>query len=192
MIQSTIQIRACAQTDASAFRELRLEALRQNPEAFSADYATNEQASLSFWAERLSHPAADPEQTIFFAVADGTLVGMCGIRRESSAKTRHSAIIWGVYLRPAWRGHQIGQRMIAACLDWAERQQVRIVKLGVVTTNTAAIRCYVQSGFTVYGVEPQAICYAGRCYDELLMARPVHAAFTGGEGELLAGRGATD
>jgi RimJ/RimL family protein N-acetyltransferase len=176
-----IKIRACLETDAPAFRELRLEALRQHPEAFSADYTTNEQALLSFWTERVSHPADDPEQTIFFAVADQMLVGMCGIRRDSSAKTRHSAMIWGVYVRPAWRGHQLAQRMVAACLGWAERHQVRMVKLGVVTTNTAAIRCYLQSGFTVYGVEPQVICYAGRCYDELLMARPVQPAFMSGE-----------
>jgi len=46
-----------------------------------------------------------------------------------------------------------------------------IVKLGVVTTNTPAIRCYARCGFTVYGVEPQVIHYEDVLYDELLMAK---------------------
>ena len=37
-----VEIRVSRETDASAFRDLRLEALRLHPEAFSADYALNE------------------------------------------------------------------------------------------------------------------------------------------------------
>jgi RimJ/RimL family protein N-acetyltransferase len=40
----------------------------------------------------------------------------------------------------------------------------------VVTTNPAAIRCYTRCGFEVYGIEPQAIRYDGKNYNELLMA----------------------
>jgi RimJ/RimL family protein N-acetyltransferase len=39
----------------------------------------------------------------------------------------------------------------------------------------AAIRCYNRCGFTVYGVEPQAIRHDGVMYDELLMARQAAA-----------------
>jgi hypothetical protein len=48
---------------------------------------------------------------------------------------------------------------------------VPFVKLAVVTTNTPAVRCYARCGFAVYGIEPQAICYDGVFYDELLMAK---------------------
>jgi RimJ/RimL family protein N-acetyltransferase len=50
---------------------------------------------------------------------------------------------------------------------------MRLVKLAVVTTNASAIRCYIQCGFRVYGVEPQVIYYDGVYYDELLMSREV-------------------
>jgi len=52
-------------------------------------------------------------------------------------------------------------------------QEVKIVKLAVVTTNTGAIRCYARCGFQVYGIEPQALCYDSVFYDELLMARTI-------------------
>jgi RimJ/RimL family protein N-acetyltransferase len=158
-------------TDAAALRELRLEALRLHPEAFSADVTTNEREPLSFWVERASHAADDPEQVIYFAVVDGELIGMAGVRRGASPKTAHSAILWGVYVRPAWRGQRIVDQLVQGVLGWAGQQQVQLVKLAVIVTNTTAIRSYRRCGFSVYGVEPQAICYNGRCYDELLMVQ---------------------
>jgi RimJ/RimL family protein N-acetyltransferase len=166
-----IKIRACAQTDATAFRELRLEALRSHPEAFGADYTSNQQAPPSFWSERLSQNINSDGQCIFFAETADGLLGMAGIRRGDSPKTRHEGLIWGVYVRPSARGQQLAGRLIDACVDWAVQQQVHLIKLAVVTSNSAAIRCYVRSGFTVYGVDPQTICWEGRFYDELLMVK---------------------
>jgi RimJ/RimL family protein N-acetyltransferase len=174
-IPQPIQIRACAETDATAFRELRLEALRSHPEVFSADYASNEQAPPSFWSERLSQNVGSDGQCIFFAAAGGELFGIAGIRRGDSPKTRHDASIWGVYVRPTARGQQLAGRLIGACVAWAEQQQVRLIKLAVVTSNIAAIRCYVRSGFSVYGVDPQAIRWEGRFYDELLMVKQLRS-----------------
>jgi RimJ/RimL family protein N-acetyltransferase len=46
-----------------------------------------------------------------------------------------------------------------------------VLKLGVVTTNEAAINCYRKVGFTIYGLEPKSIQVNGSYYDEYLMAR---------------------
>lgn len=167
----SIQIRLCSVADAPVFRELRLEALKSHPEAFSADYAANEQFPSTFWSERLSQNTNNDQQAIFFAVAGDELIGMSGVRRGESPKTQHGAMIWGVYVRPGWRGHRLAERLLDACVGWARDHQVRLVKLAVVTTNIAAIRSYTRSGFAVYGVEPQAIVLADRGYDELLMVK---------------------
>lgn len=42
------------------------------------------------------------ESTMFLAEHKNNLIGMTGIARGSSPKTRHSAWIWGVYIRPEW------------------------------------------------------------------------------------------
>jgi RimJ/RimL family protein N-acetyltransferase len=54
---------------------------------------------------------------------------------------------------------------------YARTLGMRLVQLGVVTTNASAIRLYLRCGFTVYGVEPESIQHNGIYYDELLMAR---------------------
>jgi RimJ/RimL family protein N-acetyltransferase len=167
----TITIRPVTEEDVAAYRDLRLEALREHPEAFGADYQTNLAEPMDYWIERVRKNVGGDTGIIYLALDSGSLVGMTGIFRGTSPKNIHSGMIWGVFVRPGWRGRGIAGRLIQACLSWGQEQGVRIAKLAVVTTNASAIRCYVGCGFSVYGVEPEAIYYGGVYYDELLMAR---------------------
>ncbi|MBC7249859.1 MAG: GNAT family N-acetyltransferase [Anaerolineae bacterium] len=171
--RGTVTIRAAREEDAPAYRDLRLEALRNHPEAFSSDYAANLAKPMTFWTERLRSDSTDSTVMTYFAVHDQQLIGMCGITHTDSPKIRHSANIVGMYVRPDWRGFRIAEGLITICMDWARTQGVKIVKLAVVTTNTRAIRCYARCGFQVYGIEPQALYYDGVFYDELLMTRAI-------------------
>ena len=166
--QGEITLRPARDTDALAFRTLRLEALQKHPESFSSDYATNLAFPSTFWEQRLN----DLGQcgALFFAVHEGDLIGMCGIHRESSPKLQHTATIWGVYVKEEWRGLQITEGLISRCTGWALEKGVKVVKLAVVNSNTPAIKTYTRCGFTVYGVEPMAICINGEMFDEMLMA----------------------
>ena len=166
-----VSIRAAREDDAAAYRELRLEALYRHPEAFSSDYEESAARPESFWLERLRRNGADDGVMMYFAVWEGELLGMTAVARTNSAKVRHSGTIVSVYVRPEWRGLRIADALIEACLEWGRARGVTIAKLGVTATNVSAIRCYLRCGFQVYGVDPQAICHEGVCYDELLMAK---------------------
>jgi len=96
---------------------------------------------------------------------------MTGIRRGKTSKTKHGATIWGVYVRPQWRGLHIAESLIDACLAWAKSNEVNIVKLGVTAASTSAVRCYQRCGFIIYGTEPRSIFYDGQYYDGYLMYR---------------------
>ena len=169
--RGTVIIRLAREEDVQAYRGLRLEALRNHPEAFSSDYAANLAKPLTYWADRLKPDVTNSTVALYFAAHDRQLIGMCGIARADSPKTQHSASIISMYVQPDWRGFRIAGGLIAACLDWARARDVKIVKLAVVTTNSAAIHCYGRWGFRAYGVEPQALYYDGVYYDELLMAQ---------------------
>jgi RimJ/RimL family protein N-acetyltransferase len=166
-----VSIRAGIEQDAAAYRELRLEALQNHPEVYSSDYAHALSRPAASWAESLRMGGTGDVARMYFAQHEHELVGLCGIYRADAPRTRHSAMVVSLYVRPAWRGLGIAQGLVRACLDWARSHDVRIVKLGVITTNAAAIRVYEQCGFRAYGTEPQAIYYNGVYYDELLMAR---------------------
>ncbi len=169
--RGAIVIREASLEDAIPFRELRLEALQDSPTAFPADYQINANQPPSYWRDRLKE---EEDTIVFFAGHEHQLIGMTGITRGHSPKTKHSADIWGVYTRPEWRGLHIAEVLIEACIEWAKSKDVNIIKLGVITPNTSAVRCYQRCGFTIYGAEPRGIFYDGRYYDGYLMYRDLN------------------
>lgn len=164
--RGTIVLREGNLADAAQFRDLRLDGLQDSPTAFSADYQVNFNHPMSFWEGRLTF---DEHGIIFFAEHDNSLIGMTGVRKGEAPKTKHGAYVWGVYVRPAWRGLHIADALINMCENWARERDVVILKLGVMANNESAIHCYKRYGFTIYGTEPQALFYDGQYYDEYLM-----------------------
>jgi RimJ/RimL family protein N-acetyltransferase len=163
-----ILIREASPADAAVFRELRLGALQDSPIAFSADYQKNLNHPLKHWEDMLTMHA--DESTIVFAVHKNSLVATTGIARGGSPKTRHSAWIWGVYVKPEWRGLHIAEELIRTCFMWAKDRQIVTAKLGVAAVNKSAVRCYERCGFQIYGTEPRALFYDGTYYDFHMMS----------------------
>ena len=163
-----IKIRHASVSDVDSFRELRLEALKNHPTAFGADYEEAIARPNEHWLKRLIFDK--DQEALFFAEQEDHLIGMTGIFRSSSKKRHHESTIWGVYIRSEWRRHNISEALINSCLGWAKEQGLAIVKLAVVTTNQPAINCYKRCGFTIYGIEPKALCHDNAYYDEYLMS----------------------
>lgn len=167
-----ILVRRADPADAIPFRELRLEALQESPTAFPADYQVSATQPSSYWQGRLKE---EEDAILLFAEHERRLIGMTGITRGDSPKTKHSAEIWGVYVRPEWRGLHIAEALIEACIEWAKSKEVNIVKLGVVIPNPSAVHCYQRCGFSISATQPQGIFYEGQYYDGYLMYRDLNS-----------------
>ena len=172
-LRGAVTIRPTSESDAPAYRELRLQGLRDHPEAFGADYETSAARPIEYWQERMRTGAGGPEGVTYIAEAAGELIGMTALVRNDLAKTRHAGSIFGVYTRPDWRAAGVADALVEACLGYAATLGLRLVRLGVATTNISAIRLYHRCGFRVYGVESESIYHNGVYYDELLMTRRI-------------------
>jgi RimJ/RimL family protein N-acetyltransferase len=159
---SGLQIRRLETPDAILFRDIRLEALQKNPEAFGSTFERENVQPLSWFEARLA--AAD----IFGAFLDGTLAGMAGYSAQENSKQAHKGLLWTMYVRATARNSGLGRKLVAAVLDHA-RGRVEMVQLSVVSENEAARRLYRAMGFVEFGYEKNALKHDGRYYDEVHM-----------------------
>jgi len=166
-------LRPIRESDLAAYKTLRLEALQNHPEAFGSDYAEQAADPDSVWAGRIRASLQGESAHLLLADAGDELAGMLALFRDGGIKTRHAASLVSVYLRPAWRGQRLLDRMIHQALAWCATVQIRIVRLTVVTTNAPAIRCYHRCGFEVSGIQREVIHANNAYHDELLMWRRV-------------------
>ena len=78
-----LEIRRLQPIDGDLYREIRLEALRQNPEAFSSTFDYEAMQGSTWFANRLANSA------VFGAFLDGKLVGIASFYAEPDPKETH-------------------------------------------------------------------------------------------------------
>ena len=140
--------------DASQVFAIRRESLVESPLAFLASPDDDVANSVEVVRDLLGHA---PDSVVFGAEA-GELIGMLGVHREKAAKAAHKVRLWGLYVVPAYRGNNIGGQLLRSALSHARRLEgVATANLTVSETSESARRLYEREGFTVWGVEPNAI-----------------------------------
>lgn len=148
------------------FWALRLQALRDVPEAFGSSYETASQTPLPELIEKQRNRMS-AENVVFMATVDGEFVGSCGLRREPALKVRHKAWIWGMYIDPSQRGKRIGHALLSEAINYTEQMSgVEQLLLTVVSTNVPARNLYKSRGFEIWGTEKHALKVNNQYYDE--------------------------
>jgi RimJ/RimL family protein N-acetyltransferase len=143
-------------SDAPAYRELMLEAYEQAADAFTSTVEERSREPLSWWERRIASP--DGLSECFGAFVENSLVGTVTLEYSMKPKTRHSALLIGMYLRPANRGSGAAGALVNAAIAAAvARPEVLSLRLTVTEGNEPAIRLYKSVGFIAWGTEPQAI-----------------------------------
>jgi hypothetical protein len=93
-----MKIRFLTSQNVTAYRDLRLQALRESPTAFGSSYEQEVGHPLTVFAARLC-PHNDSANGIFGAFDDSDqLIGMLGFSRESRPKRAHIGSLWSMYV----------------------------------------------------------------------------------------------
>lgn len=155
-----MQIRRLTPQDATAYRALRLRALREHPDAFTSSYEEDVQAPLQVAAARLASAAF-----AFWGAAEGAeLCGMVGLEREQRAKSRHKGVVIGMYVAPEAAGQGVGRALLEALVAHARAERLGSLVLTVTEGNEAARHLYEAAGFRSFGIEPDAVRVLGRSH----------------------------
>jgi RimJ/RimL family protein N-acetyltransferase len=160
-----MEIRLLEPSDAESYWVLRLEALKQNPEAFSSSYeeAIQRQNPIEQVAKNLSSEG----NYTFGAFESGKLIGVVTLLRERSIKLQHRANIFAMYVTPKKQGIGAGKALLTKAIDQAKIIEViKKINLTVVSSNVKAKSLYTSLGFEVFGIEEKAIMVNNVYYDE--------------------------
>lgn len=161
-------IRLLTEKDAQAYRDLRLEALQKNPEAFAAIFEDEQKNSIEYYRNRLKRN----EFWTYGYFDQNELVGIVTLIREQGPKLRHRSTIVAMYVTKKVRKRGIGKELMQVSIQQArEIDGIEQIYLSVVTTNISAISLYQALGFEIYGTEKRALkTNDGSYWDEHHMA----------------------
>jgi ribosomal protein S18 acetylase RimI-like enzyme len=167
-----MHVRPLEPAEHQALRALMLEGHELAADAFTTTAAERAAEPADWWVRRIG--GAGSLNQAFGAFDGGLLVGSVSVEYAAKAKTRHQALVVGMYVRPAHRGRGAGAALIRAVIEHARaRPGVRLLTLTVTQGNDAAIRLYESVGFEAFGVEPMAIFngdrYLGKVHMSLLL-----------------------
>jgi len=139
--QKLIKVRRLEARDVTSYRELRLEGLKNHPEAFASAWEDEAGQPASWWTERL-------ETNIVLGgwIDDSPLIGIAGLRVNTAVKLRHRGMLVGMYVRPHARGTGLAALLVQRVIEQA-RSLAEELSLTVVASNTVAYRLYSAAGF---------------------------------------------
>ena len=135
------------------YRDIRLEALKNEPLAFSSSFEEEQSLPETLWQQNINN--------VLFAISDNKPVGMIGFFCNNHLKTKHVCEIYGVYVKKEHRGQGIGKQLMeAAIAEIKNLKGITKIRLEVNPTQKAAERLYRKLGFKEAGRLKKEPCCA--------------------------------
>jgi ribosomal protein S18 acetylase RimI-like enzyme len=139
------ELRVLTPDDWQVWRQLRLAALAEAPDAFGSRLADwqGEGDREERWRARLGIPGSFN----VVAVLDGQPAGMAsGVPTGGGA-----AELISMWVSPAARGHGVGDQLVRAVERWARQVRSAVLRLAVAQGNENAAALYRRNGFHLTG-----------------------------------------
>ncbi|MFE7526863.1 GNAT family N-acetyltransferase [Kitasatospora sp. NPDC057542] len=160
----TLTLRTLTTADWPLWRDLRLAALTDAPDAFKAGLADWHQGGEDRWRDRLHLP--DAHHVVAFLA--GGPVGLAGGLPGSPDGVRELRSLW---VAPQARGRGVADRLIEEVERWARATGGTTLRLAVLPGNQAAFALYRRHGFVPLA-EPGDLFTDGATR-ELVLVKPL-------------------
>ncbi|HET8614798.1 MAG TPA: GNAT family N-acetyltransferase [Actinomycetales bacterium] len=135
---SDLTVRALEGDDWQAFRQIRLAALQDAPDAFASSYDEEQEYDEDFWRLRLARSSR------LLACLDDEPVGIVSV---GDAEDEGVAELFGMWVVPQQRGRGVAWQLTEAAAEHARRQGRRALRLWVSTDNGRAVAFFSSYGF---------------------------------------------
>jgi GNAT superfamily N-acetyltransferase len=161
------RVRRITPTDWPLLRELRLDSLRDAPEAFGQTHANALQIPDEEWQQIARASEKGDTRTWLIAEADGRSCGLVQARRRPP----DDCLIFSMWVAPPVRQAGVGRLLIDSAADWARAWGGHRLVLWVYGANEGAHRFYEKIGFSVVPDGPDA--ESGKEFGAFAMERAI-------------------
>ena len=150
----TMVVRTFCAAEWPVYRDLRLRALDDSPDAFGSTLAEEAGRPDAHWARRVA--SSSDAQTNLLVVAEirGEPVGLAWGRIDTS--NPDVAVLYQMWVAPSHRGVGAGKMLLEAVIAWARARDASFLELGVTCGKSPARRLYERADFKPIG-EPQPL-----------------------------------
>ncbi|MEQ1911717.1 MAG: GNAT family N-acetyltransferase [Vicinamibacterales bacterium] len=138
-------VRSLARHEWRAYRDIRLSALVDSPDAFASVLEREQVRSDQEWSQRVAAGVASEADLPLVIEDEGGLAGLAWGKFDF--ENPDTVWVLQMWVAPARRGRGYGQELLSAIIDWARESGVRRVTLRVALDNVPARALYESAGF---------------------------------------------
>jgi RimJ/RimL family protein N-acetyltransferase len=142
-----MEIRRLRSGEASLYREVRLKALRESPEAYASTYESAIERSFESWEKQAESTCAGSDRATFVVLSHDAPVGLAALYRSEDSPAEGQ--LFQVWISPESRGKAAAAGLMDAVFNWAGRHGFRKIHAQVLATNIRALRFYQNYGFNI-------------------------------------------
>lgn len=144
-----ISIRPIAPHQWPQYRDVRLRALQDSPDAFGSTWEAEAARTDESWRTQLGSAASGNRDRAVFAFQGEDPCGLAWC--QLSAAQSGVAHIYQMWVDPAARGLGIGRALLSDVTAWTRSQGLGHIRLGVTVAESPAMKLYRSHGFYPVG-----------------------------------------
>lgn len=159
-----IEIKKLNSDDWQIYKELRLQMLTEEPQAYSQTLEELSKRSDKEWKDKTE----TDNMSIIVAWVDEKLAGMSGLFYEE----KDVVSIWGVFVRKEFRGIGLGKRLMEEIEKEIKKDKgVKKIQISVTSSQITALELYKRLGFKEVKKFEGKTRHNGKAYDEILLQK---------------------
>ena len=131
------------------YRDLRLAALADSPNAFASLFALEQPRPDMEWEKQFAEGVSSHTDLPLVAELEGQPCGFVWVKVEPPE--HNMARLYQTWVSPQYRRVGVGRLLLETAVTWAREMGVRQVTLAVTCGDTPACRLYSRAGFITVG-----------------------------------------
>lgn len=169
--QNSTQIRLIEPADALVLRQLRLESLKTDPEAFLSTPEYESQFDEHYFVRRLAFNTKPPLFGYWGCFDKNRLLGYVQLAQDLLPKGNHVAFLYELYVQPDYRQQGLARQLVGYLINQCRNSgEIEQIILYLTANNKPALKLYDCLGFKQKGVISGRVKIAlGEYRDQIIM-----------------------